>query len=224
MTCEEWPILWPKNVVPDLPPVIIDAAKAAAQSFIWSHTGRRLGACEVTEVYALTQGCDRLVCPMPGSHGWPTGLLAYSPTGLLLEHSPVTAVAEVQLDGTPLSAGLWSVSSDMIWLRGQAWPTGSTVTVTYTYGLLINGSPLEGLVALAMGEAALDFCQPSLGGKCKLLARPSSINRQGVGKTFDKTADETGLHMVDALIAAVNPSKLKARPMLFSPDLPERVG
>lgn len=221
MTCETWPIVWPKNVVPDVPEPILEAAKAAAQSLIWSRTGRRLGTCEVTETYQIDRGCYR---PLHGplrslrfEQWWRGG------EALMLGAQPVVSVAEVRIDGALVaSSGYW-LDGGIISLRENAWH--GEVTVTYTWGVPIGGTPIAGSVGLAMGEAALEYCQPSLGGHCRLPANVSSITRQNVTTNFQSGAELadaglTGLTFVDALINACNPGKLQARSRVFYPGMP----
>lgn len=225
MSCETWPIIWPKNVVPDLDQALLDAAIAAAESLIWSRTGRRLGVCTVTEEY-WTSG-DGCCFPVPGRRGYPT-MRGSLTRGLRLHWQPVQEVTQLKLAGAVVASSQYRLAQGAVYLTDGSWPSSTAaapgIEVAYSWGIPVNGTGIEMAVALAMGEAAFEYLQPSLGGQCRLPSNVSSITRQNVTVNFTAAADIpkglTGLPLVDALINTVNPNRLMERSKVFIPEMP----
>lgn len=96
-----------------------------------------------------------------------------------------------------------------------------TWAVSYTYG--VDPPPLGVEAAKQIGCQLLLAIQ---GKPCSLPANVVQVTRQGA--SFLKAAPlaavlrsgGTGLLMVDAFIAQVNPNRLRRRPSVFSPDIP----
>lgn len=96
-----------------------------------------------------------------------------------------------------------------------------TYSVRYTWGADV---PALGRMAAAQLARELWRATPEGGGQCALPTRVTRVVRSGI--TMDKlvpTADllrsgTTGLQLVDAFLATVNPSKMKRRSVVWSPD------
>jgi len=97
-----------------------------------------------------------------------------------------------------------------------------TYSVRYTWGADV---PAIGRMAAAQLARELWKATPEGGGVCQLPTRVTRVVRQGI--TMEKlvpTADllrsgTTGLQLVDAFLATVNPSKMKRRSLVWSPDI-----
>lgn len=215
MTCEAWPIVWPCDLPAGSTDEQKDAAQAAAQLVLWSRTGRRLGSCEAVETFDVGGDC------LPDSTQW-----------IWLTAAPISAVTTVTVNSAVRSAELYRLEGSR--LRpvgtGYGW-VGSggpaLVEVAYTWGVpLVDGDPLAGLAAAAMGEVANEWLNAQCGGECRLPSSLASVARQGVTKTF-RSLDEQplllGLPIADQLILSVNPDQKVARSRVYSPDMPARV-
>lgn len=143
---------------------------------------------------------------------------------------PVGRINEVWLDGVVLDASTYRVDNGnrlVSLVEGRPWPScqdlmqdahgADAFSVTY-----YQGSPPSDLTFWAAGLLAVEFFKACNNDKaCKLPAGVRTVTRQGV--TFDIQTDlfedgRTGIREVDALIARVNPYRLKSRPVIASPD------
>lgn len=95
-----------------------------------------------------------------------------------------------------------------------------TFSVTYTWGM----EPPE-FGKLAACQLAAELFKVSNGGACSLAPGVTRVARLGI--TIDKlpplglllSTGSTGLQLVDAFIAMVNPTRMTRRPAVYSPDL-----
>jgi hypothetical protein len=70
---------------------------------------------------------------------------------------------------------------------------------------------------------ACEYAKSLNGGACKLPAKMTRLSRQGVEvevSSPDPIDGRTGIREVDDVIAALNPSRRQAPPLLLSPDIP----
>lgn len=74
----------------------------------------------------------------------------------------------------------------------------------------------------AYSTLACEFAKACCGSKCRLPSSVVSLSRQGVSMQFDNSMFSngmTGIREVDAFIVALNPNKLSAQPLVWSPDI-----
>lgn len=245
-----WTALGCAAVTADEPTANAVIALQAATGILWALSGRRFGVCDVTvrpcrqPCAAYPWGYRGIVGPGPwvpaliggewfnlrcGECGDDCGCATTSSIDL---PGPVNAITEVKVDGTALTAGDDYVLYDheRLYRIGARWPTcqdltaadteADTWSVTFTRGLPL---PVEGQVAL--GALACEILSGLDGGECKLPARVTNLNRQGVDLTIADPQDflsdgRTGLFLVDMWLAAVNPNSLDRAPTFFSLDAP----
>jgi hypothetical protein len=145
---------------------------------------------------------------------------------------PVAQIDQVKVNGLVLTdtayalVGQWLARTD----GGECWPScqdpavpdtqTGTFSVTFRPGRAL---PVAGQVAA--GLLAGEFIQACKGAACALPANISSLTRQGVDVQFVDpsevlAAGKTGIREVDLFIEAVNPSGMKRRSRVYSPDLP----
>lgn len=157
---------------------------------------------------------------------------------------PVQRILEVKLNGSVLVEGVdyrLDGRRDLIRLadlsvdapqQDRFWPAcqdlskpdtePGTYSVTYEWGGVV---PEGGKMAAAQLAVELFKASPGNGGECRLPNRVERVVRQGI--TMDRivpVADmlrggQTGLALVDAFIAMVNPQKAKRRSAVYSPDI-----
>ncbi|NGO66806.1 hypothetical protein [Streptomyces boncukensis] len=155
---------------------------------------------------------------------------------------PVYDIVKVDVDGDELPApdpdqgviGAYRVDAPGMLVRtdGECWPTcqdmaapsgtPGTFTVTYRTGL-----PLDEAAIAAVSDLACHYIKGCGGSSCgcKSNKNVSRLNRQGFEMEFaDPTLiyseGRTGLPLVDAWLAAVNPGRLASASRVYSPDLP----
>lgn len=145
---------------------------------------------------------------------------------------PVAAITQVKVDGLTLDPSAYALVGQ--WLArtdgGPCWPAcqdpavpdtqEGTFSVTFNPGRAI---PLAGQIAA--GVLASEFAKACAGAACGLPAQIASLTRQGVDVEFVDpqtvyTDGRTGLREVDLFISAVNPSGLRQRARVMSPDVP----
>lgn len=164
-------------------------------------------------------GCGR---PEPCSCGAvPTVLL---PT-------PVGRVDEVVIDGAVLDPSAYRVDSGgrLVRTDGGSWPLcqdmraapGEEGTFTVTY---LNAYPVDPLGAWVSGRLAYEYAKSCTGGTCSLPSGITEITRQGI--TMEIQLDMfaqglTGIREVDDWTARYNPNRLRRKPRVYTPDLPE---
>lgn len=144
---------------------------------------------------------------------------------------PVAEVTEVKVGGVVLDPSAYSLVGQ--WLArtdgGECWPAcqdpavpdteAGTFSVTYR-----PGRPLPIAGSIAAGALAGEFVKACAGAACGLPAQIASLTRQGVDVEFVDpqtvlTDGRTGIRDVDLFIAAVNPSGLRMRSRVLSPDV-----
>lgn len=146
--------------------------------------------------------------------------------------APVVEVVEVKLDGAVLDPAAYRVDDWRTLVRtdGARWPLcqdmaaedteDGTWSVTVRYGLEV---PMAGTAAVA--ELACELLKARVGEPCRFPSRLTTLSRQGVTATFFDPAEfisegRTGLYLVDFFLLSANPNKLRARPTVWSPDVP----
>lgn len=121
--------------------------------------------------------------------------------------------------GPPPNPRAWPACQDMSLDDTQ----DSTFAITYTWGTDV---PWIGRQAAA--QLARELYKASNNQTCQLPTKVTKIVRQGI--TMERVvpmADmlrggATGLQLVDAFIAQYNPTKMRRRPAVWSPDWPRR--
>lgn len=218
----------------DLDADLLDRMLLVASETLYVLSGRQFrgGGCEVTVRPSFPCGIDYGPCG--------------GPFEVLLPHYPVTEILEVKVrqrhlgDLEVLTEDQYRLDNHSTLVRLQdsdgiyrGWPrqevrqnsngTGTYFEVSYTYG---SAPPALGVTAAA--DLACEFalaCDPASAGKCKLPKNVQSVVRQGVSQEFiDVTQflaeDLMGIHSVDVFMRTFNPSKLRRRASVWSPDLP----
>ena len=228
MSCQPWPIEWPKS--PEAyEQSLKDIAVGLAQDSLWAKTGRRFGHCTLTQTYNV--GPD--YCWVPGS-GWVGGVgvgpiqgsdgiwrnVAMAPGGDLIQlaSGPVRSVDVVVEDGVTLLTDDFQLLRGGILKRlGRSW--SDPVVVTYQTGI-----PVPPAGAAALGEYAFELLLAMTGDKCRLPRNTVQVVRQGQTVTKESGAELrkeglVGLPLSDTWIDAVNPGRVKIPPRVMSPDL-----
>lgn len=230
----------------DYPPETQTAAIEYASLVLWAATGRRFGLCEITvRPCGRVKGTSMppwgwgsfwlggVWYPFIGEDGlWRNcgchGFCNCRPQCEAYLPGPVDSVTEVLVDGVVVDPSQYEVQ-DHSWLvrtEGDCWPhcpdlsIGEAFEVTYVRGQAVP-SPLLN----AAGTLACEFAKACAGEPCRLPGRLAVIARQGVTASFvdvDRLFDRgmTGLVEVDQVVAALNPTRLHARPRVMSPDRP----
>lgn len=148
-------------------------------------------------------------------------------------NGPVAQLDEVKVDGLVLDGSAYAMVGK--WLArtdgGPCWPSCQdpavpdtevgTFSVTYQPGRMLPDSGRH-----AAGLLAYEFAKACAGGTCDLPGQLRSLTRQGVEIEMVAPEDvlsagRTGIRQVDLWIEAVNPSGLRSRSKVFSPDLRE---
>lgn len=176
----------------------------------------------------------------PWDYGYPlmlcdSCLIACSPSLIKLAGVPVREVTEVLIDGDVVDPTTYRVFNDRYLQRldNGHWPTSQNLTladtedgtfsITYTYGA---DPPALGVAAAASIACEMfKACDNATSGACVLPTGVTRITRQGI--TIDRLAFTswgfregrwaTGLPLVDAFLATVNPAGLQRRPVFWSP-------
>lgn len=229
MECTDWSVTWACDIA-DYDPDLVAAATSAAQTLLWSLTGRRYGLCSTTEGYRLA--CNNpCVAPWGDEFGpgvqYELGLGRRDCCRILLSQTPVRSVDLVAVSGAILDPSEYVLERDSVMRIGECFPCEqycevAPVEISYTYG--IDVPPLG---SLAMGELACEFLRGWTGADCQLPSNAISVTRQGV--TVDLGDAQTlfemgriGLPISDAFIRSVNPNKLQSASKVYSPDMPRR--
>lgn len=120
--------------------------------------------------------------------------------------------------GTPPVANAWPACQDLSLEDDQP----GTFAITYTWGM-----DVPALGQRAATQLARELFQACSGETCALPTKVTKIARQGIAmERVVPMADllrsgSTGLQLVDAFIAASNPTKMRRRPAVWSPDVQE---
>ena len=144
---------------------------------------------------------------------------------------PVAEVSEVKVDGLVLDPSAYTLVGQ--WLArtdgGECWPScqdpavadteDGTFAVTFRPGRAL---PVAGQIAA--GALAREFLRACAGAECALPAQVASLTRQGVDIEFVDpteilTEGRTGIREVDLFISAVNPTGMRRRATVMSPDV-----
>lgn len=229
---------------------IKDASLWLASTFLWARTGRQYGPCPITvrpaqdhfedpgyRVYPVqlsgspSIGGPYLMGGVWRNCGCGKGCCCRPRCAIALR-GPVNGIVEVMVDGSevPDTAYRVDVTQGTYWLvrlDGTCWPTcqdfqadeDDGFSVTYEIGL-----ELPEALAIATALLACEYGKSLTGGNCRLPARMTSLNRQGVTVEVEPARPDeglTGIREVDDVVAALNPGKRAYPPMILSPDLPE---
>jgi hypothetical protein len=143
------------------------------------------------------------------------------PMAIKLPHDEVVAITDVTVQGVAFTAYRLLKSGWIERTDGRRWVefTGATV-INYTYG-----DPPSEMGVQAAVRLAVELVKDSIGEKCELPKRVTSITRQGIAVAvidpmiFLKEG-RTGLYEVDLFLAAVNPQSRRSRATVWSPDIP----
>lgn len=174
----------------------------------------------------------------PWDYGYPLPslcgccLLACNPSLVKLAGVPIREITEVKIDGDIVADTEYRVFNDRYLqrLNNARWPRSQNLTlpdtddhtfsISYTYGA---DPPALGVSAAA--QIACELYKACDGSTCALPMGVTRVTRQGV--TIDKLAFTswgfregrwaTGLALVDAFLATVNPAGLQRRPVFWSP-------
>lgn len=147
---------------------------------------------------------------------------------------PVASIDEVLVgdDIIPPSAYRVDVTGGnylLVRIDGACWPMCQNFTAEpgepgafeVTYGV---GRALPVSLQIAAALLACEYAKFLTGGACALPAKMTRLSRQGVEVEVappEPGEGQTGIKMVDDVIAALNPSRRQRPPLLLSPDLPE---
>lgn len=231
MTCQPWPVTWPRDVDPTtLNADLVQAAVDGAGNLFWALTGRVYGICTTVESY-------RPACPPAHSFARPykdsTGLwhnLGFMASCRIdLQSVPVRSVETVTVMGAVATD--WFREGNGIVRQGACWPSVSAtdpapVVVAYTYGA---GFPAGS--DLAIGELASELLNPLLGRECHLPSTVTAVTRNNVTVSRLDLATlaglprlVTGLPITDMLVAALNPKGVSQPARVWNVDGSRRVG
>jgi hypothetical protein len=231
-------------------------ALAAATELLWAASGRRFGTSTLTVRPTSRQHggwFDYMSWPWITSFMadtawsmWPGAWLLPLPFcgdgesiprlhQIDLVQMPVASVNSVTVDGIVLDPSAYRVDAwqYLVRLDGGDWPWAQnlnldtthpgTWAVNFTFG---QAPPLTG--ALACGELAREIALYTAGDKtCRLAARTTNTNRQGVAQTMTPIATllasgVTGLFLCDAFLAQFNRKNLRSRGRIYRADAPQR--
>lgn len=144
---------------------------------------------------------------------------------LRLLNSPVRSVQSVTHLGRELEPSEYTLRNNAYLVRTQSLPwildPVHELSVTYTYGTPPPASGKRAAIRLANELILADMGSAN----CALPERISSVSRQGVSYTIMDpqtfiSNGKVGIYEIDLFLAAVNPSKAKKRPRVFSADKP----
>jgi len=145
---------------------------------------------------------------------------------------PVAVIDEVRVDGLVIDPSAYRLDNGNILVRtdGECWPECQNLdladTEDDTWSVTARpGEPLPASGAIAAAKLACEFAKACSGGEgCALPEQLVSLSRNGVEvQVADPQllldAGLTGIQEVDLFIRAYNPSRLRSRPRVFSPDV-----
>lgn len=161
------------------------------------------------------------------------------PAQVELGFSPVTAILAVRIDGTLIPATEYRLDYGRLLVRTRAttstvptvrwgWPTCQDLTLpdtepnTFSVQLLHGSPPPDGGVQAA-AVLASEFAKAATGKAHRLPNRVTSVAREGITATaYDPfnviQLGYTGLPEVDLWLRSVNPSQLRRRAQVWSPE------
>jgi hypothetical protein len=213
-----------------------EAALELASTFLWAATGRQYGPCSVTvrpchdrfedpayRSYAAWPGQDpAMSAPFPILDGgvWRNcgcgPRCCCRPKCAVALRGPVAGVLEVTVDGETISPEDYrvDVAEGTYWLvrlDGMCWPTcqdfesGPSAEGAFTVSYE-RGRELPKALELATAILACEYAKSMTGGECRLPARMTQLNRQGVTVEVEPASPEegqTGITEVDAIVHAL---------------------
>lgn len=197
---------------------------AIASKWLWRLSGRRYGIRKVTE------RPHRLIDASGCVYGWGWRYDDTGREGVLL---PVgIRVVSVKVDGVAQVAGVdYHLYDSRLLVRASPgvalrWPlyqrldlddtAAGTWSVTYKTGHEVTAEAAEMARILAA-----ELCRLVAGDEtCRLPASTVAVTRQGISITVDpdKSANRTGLYVVDRWLETINPKGLRRRPRIVGPD------
>jgi len=189
-----------------------DDACRAASFVLWTLTGRRYGGISTTtELYE----CPPRLC---GDFARP-----YASGKIRLRRQPVRAITSMTVAGVVIPTTEYALLDNAVVspTSSATWRTCSGVEITYLHGAQPPEAGKRAAKVLAE-ELVKARCGDD---ECRLPDRVTSISRQGVSYTVLDPQDylengRVGIYEVDVFIRAINPSNVKRRPKVFTPDLP----
>ncbi len=226
---------------------IFDLVAEQASDLLFEISGRQFaGECGPRTVRPNCDSCycgyqvlSRGYVIGPWDFGYPlmlcdSCLVACSPSLVKLAGVPIREVSEVKINGDIVPDDEYRLFNDRYLQRlwDDRWPIAQDLTIpdtethtfsiTYTYGA---DPPSLGVAAAAsIGCELYKACETGV-GECRLPTGVTRLTRQGI--TIDKLAftswgyrDKrwaTGLPLVDAFLATVNPAGLQRRPTMWAP-------
>jgi hypothetical protein len=224
-------------------PSVYDTAALQASQVLYELSGRQFsGECGPVTVRPCRGGC---VCWVPGRtidwQGWGNCRCGHL-SRVKLAGWPVREITEVKIDGDVIDPSEYRLDGRK-WLtrmvdadgKHQRWPgcqdldrpdtVERTFAVSYTFG---QDPPQAGLDAAAEFACAVAPAIASGGGECALPPGTVRVTRQGVEIDLaGLRSQRTGLPSVDSFLSVYNPSGLRRRSAIFSPDIApfaQRVG
>lgn len=168
------------------------------------------------------------------SCGCPTGCCKCESTCEVWLPGPVDSITEVINGGVIVPSSAYTLYGNrLVFLNGANCPScqdyskdaGQVGTWTVEY---VIGEPVPDLLAFAAGLYACELAKSLLGESCALPSRVQNVTRQGMTVSFvdPMILSEnglTGIPLVDQIITAINPSKLKSASYVWSPNTHARV-
>lgn len=142
---------------------------------------------------------------------------------------PVYSVEQIRIAGVVLPTTEWRFDEPNILMRLNAgtWLADTDLTLASTDTDVLevdyyNGWRPGKLLVWAAAELAAEFYRAASGDKkCRLPKNVTAITRQGV--SFEMSSPifdngRTGIHEIDVILARYNPSGLRVRPVVASPE------
>lgn len=227
-------------------PALFDEVATQASDLLFEISGRLYaGECGPRTVRPECDSCwcgyqvlSRGYVIGPWDYGYPlmlcdSCLIACQPSLVKLAGVPIREITEVLIDGDVVDPGDYRLFEDRFLQRldNGHWPHTQNLTladtedhtfsITYTYGA---DPPSLGVSAAA--QVACELYKAYCGAaSCALPQGVTRVTRQGV--TIDKLAFtawsfregrwNTGMALVDAFLATVNPAGLQRRPVMWAP-------
>lgn len=181
------------------------------------------GIQAVTEVYTADTYSSNVTSPaLINGNMYNLPRFTEGQRNLRLRHTPVRSVTSISYMGRELDQTEYSLRNNSYLVRKNALPWAldpvNEISITYMYG---TPPPAAGKrAAIRLANEIILFEKGS--GLCALPERISSVSRQGVSYTVMDPQEfisngKVGIYEIDLFLAAVNPSKAKKRPKVFSP-------
>lgn len=238
MSCTgvDWSCYGDSTTVAALDPLARSRAEDMAWRVLTFLTGGAVADCPITVLPAgadlchdigrrFEHGRGGILAPYFSGGKWRNGCGCSGGDRLELS-GPVSHIVEVRVLGAWLSPSSYHVENARTLVRddGGVWPHGCNTTaddvfsITYHRGIY----PGQPHIQTAAGMLAAEFYRACTGDrKCALPSGVTKIVRTGV--SFDVNSGMfpngvTGIKLVDALVASINPLQQKRQPGVFSLD------